>query len=145
MKRIPLLTLLHAGTAKVKRAKKPVSSVSSMNENTQRTFTFDISKLTEDSRPASGTYRVYRHTASYIFRNMRRDVGKTVLSLILVIILAAGIGMFALARSSYRNAFTNVEVKGNSYTWRIQDAYPVHDGVRTNFNMPFRYYHWGWR
>lgn len=114
MKRIPPLTLLHAGTTKVKRAKKPVSSVSSMNENTQRTFTFDISKLTEDSRPASGTYRVYRHTASYIFRHMRRDVGKTVLSLILVIILSAGIGMFVLARSSYRNAFTNVEVKGKA-------------------------------
>ncbi len=111
MKRKPPLDLLHDSTAK---AKKSVSSVPSTIETIQA-FTFDISKIAEDTgRVYSEKYSVCRHTMSFIFRHMRRDIGKTALSLILVIVMTAGIGMFVLAMISYSNAFTNVEVRGKA-------------------------------
>lgn len=59
-------------------------------------------------------YRPLQHTCAYILRHMRRSVRKTAVSLCLTVVLAAGIGMFVLAKLSYQEAYQNLEVKGRA-------------------------------
>ncbi len=57
------------------------------------------------------TYGAARHTAAYALRHMRRSIGKTALSVALTAVLAAGVGMFVLARFGYQSAFHELGVK----------------------------------
>lgn len=59
-------------------------------------------------------YGSVRHAAVYIWNHMRRGIGKTAVSLILAIVLAAGIGTFVLARITYHDAFYDLGVKGEA-------------------------------
>ncbi len=59
-------------------------------------------------------YKPLRHTWDYILRHMRRSVKKTAVSLCLTVVLAAGIGMFVLAKLSYQEAYQNLAVKGRA-------------------------------
>lgn len=62
--------------------------------------------------PVHGKYGALRQTRDYMLRHMRRSIGKTAVSLALMAVLAAGIGMFVLARNTYRDACREVSVTG---------------------------------
>lgn len=47
-------------------------------------------------------------------RHMKRGVGKTAVSLVLTVVLAAGLGMFVLARLSYQETARETDVKGRA-------------------------------
>ena len=55
-------------------------------------------------------YGSVRHVTAYIRRHAART-GKTVVSLVLAVVLAAGIGAFVLARITYQDAFYELGVK----------------------------------
>ena len=83
----------------------------------------DIAKLSDvlnpDAKsgakgPTHGTYSAPQQVFAYILRHMQRGIGKTVGSLLLTIILAAGIGMFVLARLTYQEAYQKLDVKGRA-------------------------------
>ena len=75
-----------------------------------------VLELEDDShqRAAHGKYSALRQVISYILRHMQRGIGKTAVSLILTVVLAAGIGMFVLARLSYQEAYRDLDVKGRA-------------------------------
>ncbi len=59
-------------------------------------------------------YSAARQVGAYILRHMRRGNGKTAVSLILTVVLAAGIGMFVLMKLSYQDTVREVDVKGRA-------------------------------
>lgn len=65
-------------------------------------------------KSAHGKYGAPRQVFAYILRHMQRGIGKTAVSLILTVVLAAGIGMFVLARLSYQEAYRELDVKGRA-------------------------------
>ena len=75
-----------------------------------------VSELEDAPRKKSthGKYSALRQVTSYILRHMQRGIGKTAVSLILTVVLAAGIGMFVLARRSYQEAYRGIDVKGRA-------------------------------
>lgn len=103
-----------------------------------------------DEKPAGRKYSALQQVSSYILRHMRRGIGKTTVSLILATVLTAGIGMFVMARLTYQDTFTKVEVKGRALdfcsssiielselTYLIDDLYYYGKfGVRVN-NLEF--------
>lgn len=81
----------------------------------------DIARLSvleiEDApyqKSAHGRYSALRQVTAYVLRHMQRGIGKTAVSLILTVVLAAGIGMFVLARLSYQEAYRELDVKGRA-------------------------------
>ncbi len=111
MKKTPPLGLLQEGRQKTgaggKRKPCPASP--------PVTAGFHIAKIP----PANGlcgrrTWHMPRQVSSYILRHMRRGIGKTAVSLMLAVVMAAGIGAFALARAAYGDAFCKAEVKGKA-------------------------------
>ena len=73
----------------------------------------DMAKLSaRDPLPVHGNYSPLRQMAAYIFCHMRRGIGKTAVSIILAVVLSAGIGMLALGRLSYQEAYRDLKVKG---------------------------------
>ncbi len=85
-------------------------------------YRLDITKLSDElistdletNKFTNGTYRAPRQVCAYILRHMQRGIGKTVGSLLLTVVLAAGIGMFVLARLSYQEAYQELDVKGRA-------------------------------
>ncbi len=72
-------------------------------------------KISTDGKLSSGRrYRAICHVTSYVLRHMRRGIGKTAVSLLLVIVLLSGVGTLVLARITFREAFQSVEVKGKA-------------------------------
>ncbi len=61
-----------------------------------------------------GTYHAVRQVCAYILRHMQRGIGKTVGSLILTVVLAAGIGTFVLAKLAYQEAYQELDIKGRA-------------------------------
>ncbi len=80
----------------------------------------DIVKLSTILNPKeafdapNGKYSAPRQVCAYILRHMQRGLGKTVVSLVLTIVLAGGIGTFALARLAYQEAYRELDVKGRT-------------------------------
>ena len=110
MKKTPPLELLHEG---VRRRAVAGKMLDISNDAADIPFArFDAAKLSacKESIPR-GSYGPVRHTAAYIWRHMRRAVGKTALSFVLAIVLAAGIGTMVLARITYKDAFYELGVK----------------------------------
>ena len=68
----------------------------------------------ETNRATHGKYRAPQQVGAYILRHMHRGIGKTVGALLLTVILAAGIGMFVLARLTYQEAYHQLNVKGRA-------------------------------
>lgn len=64
--------------------------------------------------PSGRKYGAIRHVTAYVLRHMRRGIGKTAASLLLVIVLLSGVGTLVLARITFREAFQSVEVKGKA-------------------------------
>lgn len=114
MKKTPPLELLQEGTAQTgageKAASKYAGTVTVPAE-------LDIAKLqlAEEMETASQRkYGAIRHVVFYILRHMRRGIGKTAVSLVLAAVLTAGVGVFALAKLTYQDAFREVDVKGRA-------------------------------
>lgn len=61
-----------------------------------------------------GKYNALRQVSAYILRHMQRGIGKTAVSLMLTAVLAAGIGMFVLAKLTYQEAYHELDVKGRA-------------------------------
>ena len=112
MKNVPPLELLHEN-ARGKANRKEAGM--DWQESASAIAGFDITKLpAANGLSVRRTYHAPRQVSSYILRHMRRDIGKTAVSLMMVIVLAAGIGVFVLARTAYRDAFHEVDVKGRA-------------------------------
>ena len=78
---------------------------------------FDITKLStadEMEKSKRKKYGVLHHVTAYILRHMRRSVGKTAVSLVLAMVLTAGIGTLVLARITYEDAVREIDVKGRA-------------------------------
>lgn len=76
---------------------------------------YDIAKLSAvENWMTPRNYGPVRHVAAYILRHMRRGIGRTAVSLILAVVLAAGMGTLVLARIAYQDAFHELRVKGEA-------------------------------
>ena len=112
MKKTPPLELLQEGTRKLAKTKGALDSLD-VQVNTSVSAKLDLDKLSAAGKwLPQRNYRAIRHVASYIWRHMRRSIGKSAVSLVLAVVLAAGIGTFVLARITYRDAFYEFGVKG---------------------------------
>ena len=104
MRKIPPLELLQDGTAA--KRKDPV-----YEEETSLPADFAVSGLMEmDDTPVSGRYPAFFHVAAYAFRQIRRNIGKTLLSFLFAVVLFAGTGVFILAMHTYQDAFYETDV-----------------------------------
>ena len=115
MKHTSPLELLqdNAGHARTKAAPELAISSSTANFNIT-TLPLDTAKQAEPSRKKPQTYSALRHVTAYILRHTARHIGKTAVSLVLTIVLTAGVGMFILARLTYQDAYQEMEVKGRA-------------------------------
>lgn len=134
LKKTPPLEMLQGGTLRAgigtKGAPDPVESFSVPIQ-------LDIAKLSsvsEMGRISPRKYGAFRHVTAYILRHMRRSVGKTAVSLIMAVTLAAGVGMFVLARITYQDAFFKVDVKGKALDFSSSSIAKLSDsGLMDNF------------
>ncbi len=75
----------------------------------------DAAKISAaSSLPAHGKYGALYQACAYILRHMRRSIGRTAVSFALTVVLAAGLGMFVLARFAYQEAYRDLRVKGTA-------------------------------
>ncbi len=115
MRKTPPLELLWEGAAKPAAGKGDASLCET--SPSQRTWAADIENLVltdERENLKGGRYGAFRHVGSYVLRHMRRSWGKTAVSLVLAAVLAAGVGMFAMSRLIYQDAFLQTEVRGSA-------------------------------
>ncbi len=112
MKRIPPLELLQESGVRVGATKKAEQDIMDLAPIPME---LDMRKLsTVDQMPLRRKYSALRQVAVYNLRHMRRGIGKTAISLVLAIVLTAGIGMFVLAKLAYQDAFEEIDVKGRA-------------------------------
>ncbi len=75
----------------------------------------DIARITAvNESPVHGKYSALRQVSTYTLRHMQRGFGKTAVSFVLAVVLAAGIGTFVLAKSAYQDICREMEVKGRA-------------------------------
>lgn len=111
MKKMSPLVLLQGGT---RRAGMDTKALPDMPGQAFVPAKADIAKISAADEMTRGRkYGALRHVTSFTLRHMRRSIGKTTVSLVLTATLAAGIGTFALARLTYREAFDKVDVKAS--------------------------------
>lgn len=111
MKKISPLELLQGGVLRVGLDSKDAPDAEG---NIVVPEGIDISKIPAVSElPQGRKYGAMHHVAVFTLRHMWRSIGKTVVSLFLTVVLTAGIGMFALARLAYFDAFYEVDVKNS--------------------------------
>lgn len=122
MKKTPPLELLHeeAGSA-IKRGGIFANPIAAPKPRTDVADTapvpagLNLAKLSAiEAIPARGKYNAFHQVITYILRHMRRSIGKTAVSLILTLVLAAGIGTFVMAKLAYQDACREMEVKGRA-------------------------------
>ncbi len=107
MRRIPPLELLQEG-ARTGNAKRDIFV---SREETLPPADFAVSELLEaDETPVSGRYPAFCQMSAYAFRQIRRNIGKTLLSFLLAVVLFAGTGVFILAMHTYQDAFYETDV-----------------------------------
>ncbi len=114
MKKTPPLELLQEG---VKPGRKDEITPNSIGSETVMTVPakLDMVKISDaEGWIPKSNYGATRHVAAYVWRNIRRGVGKSAVSLILTVVLAAGVGTFVLARITYQDAFYGLGVKGRA-------------------------------
>lgn len=117
MKHTPPLELLQEGTRK-KAAKKKAEPVD-LTEQTPLAKA-DFSKLSAAGEQIMrGSYGAVRHVTAYIRRHMRRGMAKTAVSLILAVVLVAGIGTLVLAKVTYRDAYYQQSVRGRATAFSL--------------------------
>ena len=104
MKKTPPLELLQEGTKQGTKAENRLDSLD-VQANVCVSAKLDLAKLSAAGEWApQRNYRAVRHVSAYIWRHMRRGIGKTAVSLVLAVVLAAGVGTFVLARITYQDA-----------------------------------------
>ncbi len=114
MKKTPPLELLQGGILRAGADRKAVPDMEGLG--------FIPAKADFTELPATGgiealsqrKYHAPRQMFTYVLRHMRRGVWKSAVSLLLTAVLASGIGMFVLARITYREAFYQVDVNGTA-------------------------------
>lgn len=112
MKKVSPLELLQEGNPQRAAGKKAESYIADTAPNMAA---FDIAGISNfDEALPRGKYGALGQVTAYILRHMRRGFGKTAVSLILAVVLTAGIGMLVLARLSYHEAYDTMEVKGRA-------------------------------
>lgn len=110
--RMPLLELLQDNVVRAGADTKVGSdfarseSIPVSQENTKTSVSGEL--------PLRGKYGALRQVTAYILRHMRRGTGKTAISLILTVVMTAGVGLFALARLTYQDAFRETNVNGRA-------------------------------
>ncbi len=114
MKNTSPLELLNEGRARSGTAAKGKQDVAESGWRTPKEFKIKELQLGGIKMPLKKKYSAIRHVKSHILRHMRRDIGKTVISVLLVIVLTAGIGVLSLTRLSYQEAFGKIEVNGKA-------------------------------
>ena len=127
MKKTAPLKLLQegAGTAKERGMPRVSFAAPKHIRDTAPVFHgFDVTKLSDafvkDTTSVAASHRKYgapRQVSAYILRHMKRSIGRSAVSLILAIVLTAGIGMFALAKLTYQEAFDELQIKGRAMTF----------------------------
>lgn len=129
MKKLPPLELLQEGASRAKTMTKAEPVVVG---DTVVPVKLDMAKLSvvKDSLPR-GNYGAIRQVSSYIWRHMRRAVGKTAVSLVLAAVLAAGIGTLALAKITYQDAYYELGVKGTASDFTFLSAKELADSSLT--------------
>lgn len=119
MKHTPPLELLQEG-ARTKAAKKAKRAEPLAVGEQPALARADISKISAASeRMAGGNYGAVRHVTSYIRRHMRRGIARTAVSLVLAVVLAAGIGTLVLAKVTYRDAYYQQSVRGRAIAFSL--------------------------
>lgn len=122
MKHTPPLELLQ-DSARIKAAKKAKKAEPVPVVEETVLAKADISKLSVAGEGlVRGNYGAVRHVISYIRRHMRRGVAKTAVSLVLAIVLAAGIGTLVLAKVTYRDAYYQQNVMGRATAFSLTSA-----------------------
>lgn len=131
MKKTAPLKLLQEGTAMAKKAGilrfsfTVPKHMPDIMDTDPAPHGLDLTKLSDafavmkpsDTASNAASHRKYsapRQVFAYILRHMKRSIGKSAVSLALTIVLAAGIGMFALARLTYQEASSELQVKGRA-------------------------------
>lgn len=122
MGNIPPLELLQEGTGRTRLDKKRnwksaerETTDSPAEGGTIVSAGVDVAKLSAAGQmTADRTYSAFRQVTAYIFQHMRRGIGKTTVSLVIIVLLATGIGMFELTKLAYEDAFREIDVKGRA-------------------------------
>ena len=110
MKNTPPLELLQEG-AKSRRKEEAWSDSPEIPSVSFVPTELDMEKISVVGEWAlKRNYGSIRHVAAYIRRHATRT-GKTVISLVLAVVLASGVGAFVLARLTYQDAFYELGVK----------------------------------
>lgn len=113
MRKSPPLELLQEGTKSAKKANNWQEQTAAPVTDFVPTM-LDIGKLLDGEWMPRRKYGSIRHITAYIRRHMWRATGRTAVSLMLAVVLAAGIGSFVLAKITYRDAFYELSVKGSA-------------------------------
>ncbi len=111
MKKTPPLELLHEGKARMGTSKKAGETVL---EPGTVPVGLEIARLSADEMPADRSYGALRHVSSYILRHMRGGIGKTAISLAMMVTVLAGMGTFVLMGLIYQDAYHQVDVRGRA-------------------------------
>ena len=81
--------------------------------------------VTNAGKPPRRKYSASRQVTAYIFRHMRRGLGKTVISLSLALVLTTGVGLLVMTRLTYQDAFHSIDVKGRAYEFSSSAIAPL--------------------
>lgn len=118
----PPLELLQEGIGKTSFGKKRNRKSeeweiagSSINDGMSVPVGLDLAKISAAAKVTGDrTYHAFCQMAAYSFRHMRRGIGKTMISLVIMVLMTSGIGMFGLTRIAYEDAFQEIDVKGRA-------------------------------
>lgn len=153
MGKISPLELLQEGTGKSSFDKKHKwkserweNSDSLADNETPVLAGLDAAKISAAGKMTMNrTYSAFCQVTTYILRHMRRGIGKTMVSFVIMVLLTAGIGMFGLTRLAYEDALREIDVKGRALEFSsssilemsrfdLMDAFYSYGGftVRTN-------------
>lgn len=134
LKKTPPLELLQEGTLRAGAGTKGEPDPAEAFSVPIQLDIVKLSSVSEMERILNRKYSAFRHVTAYILRHMRRSVGKTAVSLIMAVTLAAGVGMFVLARLTYQDAFFKVDVKGKALDFSSSSIDKLSDsGLMDNF------------
>ncbi len=114
IKKIPPLELLQDGAVHQGRGKRAGLEPARDEDGASGA---DIAKIPEAGGIQASSHRKYPascQVAAFIWRHMRRSIGKAAIPLGLAAALMGGVGMFVLARIAYQDAAKEIDVKGRA-------------------------------
>lgn len=145
MKKIPVLELLQGHTPKMNADTKTVSGEIGKKPVPAGYDLKNLPALEQMELSSRKKYNALRHVVSYVLRHIRRSGWKSAVSLVLTAVLISGIGMLALTRLTYQDAFCEVDVNATALDFAssniaelskselVEEVYCYNTfGVRTN-------------